>query len=188
MITCVGTAPLLMHSGRLIDPLDTVSKKIKEVSGKRTKTDTDHADMAQLEWLGGLYYLAGTGPFVPAVNLQKCLVEAARLKRAGKKVERGVFIETFVIPLQYDGPREPDELYKDKRFVHRAPVKVPTGRIMRTRPQFPEWSLEAFGQFDPAVLNMDDLRQAADQAGAMIGLGDFRPAHGRFTCTVEEAQ
>lgn len=188
MITCVGTAPLLMHSGRLIDPLDTVSKKIKEVSGKRNKTDDDHAEMAQLEWLGGLYFLSEVGPFIPAMNLQKSLIEGARLTRGGKKVERGVLIETVFIPLGYDGPREPGELYQDKRFVHRAPVKVMTARVMRTRPQFPEWTLRAYGQLDTGVLNLAELQQAAQQAGAMIGLGDGRPTFGRFTSTVEAVQ
>jgi hypothetical protein len=177
-----------MHSGRLIDPLDTVAKQIKAASGKRNKTDDDHAELAQLEWLGGLYYMAEIGPFVPALNLQKCLIEGARLSRDGKKVERGVLIETVFIPLEYDGPREPTEMYTDKRFVHRAPVKVMTSRVMRTRPQFWEWRLRAYGQLDSGVIDLVDLRQAADQAGAMIGLGDGRPTFGRFTCTVQAVQ
>jgi hypothetical protein len=101
---CDGTTPLLMHNARLVDPLDTVVKQIREVSSKRIKTDADHAEIAQLEWLGGIYYQQDVGPFVPATNLQKCLIEGARLSRDGKKIERGVVFETLVLPLEYEGP------------------------------------------------------------------------------------
>ncbi|MGC5032814.1 hypothetical protein [Micromonospora sp. DT229] len=182
---CEGTSPLLMHNGRLVDPLDQIVKQIKTVSSKKSKTDQDHAEMAQLEWLGGIYYHPQTGPFLPAPNLQKSLVEGARLSKDGKKIERGVLIETMMIPVQYDGPRELDHLYADKRFVHRAPVKVGVNRVMRTRPAFPQWRIEALGQFDDEVINLDALRHAAQTAGAMIGIGDGRPTYGRFTCELE---
>jgi len=187
-IFCEGTSPLLMHNGRLVDPLDTVVKQIKVVSGKLRKTDDDHAEMAHLEWLGGIYFQEEAGPFIPAPNLQKCLVEGARLSKDGKKVERGVLIETMVIPVQYNGPRDPDKMFADKRFVHRAPVKVGTARVMRTRPVFPQWTLEATGQFDSAVINLADLRNAAETAGSMIGLGDGRPTYGRFISKLDGDQ
>jgi hypothetical protein len=174
-----------MHNGRLVDPLDTVVKQIRVVSAKRRKTDDDHAEMAHLEWLGGIYFQPEVGPFIPAPNLQKCLVEGARLSKDGKKIERGVFIETMVIPLRYDGPRDPETLFADKRFVHRTPVKVGTARVMRTRPVFPRWAAEATGQFDSAVIDLADLRNAAATAGSMIGLGDGRPTYGRFITTLE---
>jgi hypothetical protein len=185
MIACEGTSPLLMHNGRLVDPLDTVVKQIRMVSAKRRKTDDDHAEMAHLEWLGGMYFQPGVGPFIPAPNLQKCLVEGARLSKDGKKIERGVFIETMTVPVSYDGPRELEKLFADRRFVHRAPVKVGMNRVMRTRPVFPRWGLHATGMFDPTVIDLADLCNAAQVAGSMIGLGDGRPTYGRFTCTLE---
>jgi hypothetical protein len=184
-MVCEGTTPLLMHNGRLVDPLDTVVKQIRVVSAKQRKTDDDHAEMAHLEWLGGIYFQDEVGPFIPAPNLLKCVVEGARLSKDGKKIERGVFFETMVIPVQYDGPRDPEKLFADKRFVHRAPVKVGTARVMRTRPVFTHWRVAATGQFDSTVINLADLRNAARTAGSMIGLGDGRPTYGRFACTLE---
>lgn len=185
VIRCESLSPLLMHNARLVDPLDTITKKIREVSGKTAKTDADHAEIAQLEWLGGIYFQPTVGPFIPAPNLLKCLVEGARLSKDGKKIERGVLIETMMIPLGYDGPRDLETLYADSRHVHRAPVKVGVNRVMRTRPVFPDWRIEATGQYDSSVINLDSLRQAARTAGAMIGLGDGRPTYGRFTCTLD---
>ncbi|ROO52887.1 hypothetical protein EDC02_7838 [Micromonospora sp. Llam0] len=180
-----GTAPLLMHNARLVDPLDTIVRQIRPISAKTKKTDDDHAEIAQLEWLGGLYHDPDVGPFIPAPNLTKCLVEGARLSRDGKKVERGVLIETMKVPVLYEGPREPAALYADTRHVHRAPVKVGNARVMRTRPVFPHWRLQARGVYDPAVINLADLRNAAHTAGALIGLGDGRPTYGRFVGTLD---
>jgi hypothetical protein len=84
-----------------------------------------------------------------------------------------------------DSPRDLSALYENKTFVHRAPVKVGMVRVMRTRPVFPRWRLRAVGMVDDAVLNLADLRHAAQAAGQLIGLGDGRPMFGRFTCTVE---
>lgn len=174
-----------MHNSRLVDPLDTIAKQMKVVTARTKKTDSDHEELAHLEWLGGIYHDPDLGPYLPAPNLQKCLVEGARLSRDGKKVERGVFVETMMIPIGYDGPRDPQELYANKRFVHRAPVKVNSNRVMRTRPVFRSWTLEATGQFDETVINFEDLRTAAHTAGNMIGLGDGRPTYGRFECHLQ---
>lgn len=185
-VTCEGTSPLLMHNARLVDPLDSIVKAVKEISSKAKKTDADHEEMGRLEWMGGLYFEPDAGPFIPAPNLAKSVVEGARLSKSGKKIERGVLIETMIIPVQYEGPRDIEGLYEDKRFVHRAPVKVGMNRVMRTRPVFNHWTLTATGQFDDSVINLADLQSAARTAGAMIGLGDGRPTYGRYECKLEE--
>lgn len=60
---------------------------------------------------------------------------------------------------------------------------------MRCRPQFRQWGLSASAWIDPAVLNLDELQDIATNAGAMIGLGDYRKGggFGRFTATVRAA-
>jgi len=188
LVTCQGRSPLIMHNGRLVDPLDTITKKIKEVSSKRAKTDEDHEEMAKLEWLGGIYFDASVGPFVPAPNMLKCLIEGARLNKSGKQIERGVFLETITIPLVYDGPRELETLYITTGFRHRVPVTIGKAKVMRTRPIFNEWGLRAHGMFDGSVINFANLQTAARMAGQMIGLCDGRPLYGRFHCDVEEVE
>lgn len=174
-----------MHNGRLVDPLDTIVKAIREVSRKKIKTDGDHEEMAKLEWLGGIYFDPSVGPFIPALNLLKCLTEGARITRTGKQIERGVFFETIIIPLTYDGPRELDPLYQTPGFRFRTPVTIGKNKIMRTRPIFAEWQAEAVGVFDDSVINFEDLQTAGRMAGQMIGIGDFRPHYGRFDCRME---
>lgn len=185
-ITCTGVKPLLMHNSRLSNPLNEVAKAMKRISGKRVKTDDDYEELARLEHLGGLYWDDEVGPYIPGQNFERCLVDAGRITKSGKKIERGVFVETDVNPLSYDGPRDIDGLWKDQNFRFAASVKVTTNRVTRTRPYFKEWSVDAEGMFDPAVISVDELREIAQTAGTMIGLGDWRPRFGRFEATVEK--
>jgi hypothetical protein len=183
-LTCTGTKPLLMHNSRLSNPLDTIAKSMKRISAKRVKTDEDHEEMARLEHMGGLYFDEEIGPFVPGQNFERCLVDAARITKSGKKIERGVFVDTDVNPLDYKGPRDLDGLWQDENFRFAASVKVGMSRVTRTRPQFREWRVEAEGEFDATVINLVELGEIATTAGLMIGLGDWRPRYGRFVAEV----
>jgi hypothetical protein len=185
-MSCTGTHSLLMHNARLSNPLDDIAKSMKRVTSKRIKTDEDHEELARLEHMGSLYFDPEVGPYVPGQNFERCLVDAARITKSGKKIERGVFVETDVNPLSYDGPRDIEGLWRDQNFRHAASVKVGTSRVTRTRPQFRGWMVEAEGTYDPAVLNLVELREIATTAGLMIGLGDWRPRFGRFSCTVDK--
>lgn len=185
-MSCVGTHPLLMHNARLSNPLDTIAKEMKKVTSKRVKTDEDHEELARLEHSGSLYLDSEVGPYIPGQNFERCLVDAARITKSGKKIERGVFVETNVNPLSYDGPRDLDGLWKDENFRHAASVKIGTSRVTRTRPQFRQWLAEAEGTYDPAIINLAELQEIATTAGLMIGLGDWRPRFGRFAATVDK--
>lgn len=183
-LTCTGTTPLLMHNARLSNPLDEIAKAMKRISSKRSKTEDDLLELARLEHMGGLYFDADVGPFLPGQNFERCLLDAAKVTRSGKKIERGVFVESNVNPLSYDGPRTVDRLWQDQNFRHSASVKVQQSRITRTRPQFRSWTVDAEGFYDPAIINLEELAEIADTAGRMIGLGDWRPRFGRFKATL----
>lgn len=187
-ITMTGTLPLLMSSARLSDPLDPIAKAIKKLTGKRTKTDDDQWEIHRLEFRGALYLDPDVGPYIPGENIQRCLTDAARVNKLGKNVERGLFIDTDVNPLAYSGPRDADELWKNENFRHRTSVKIGQRRTMRCRPMFRQWKVEAHGILDTAQLNLDDLRMITENAGSMIGLGDWRPRFGRFTAEIAEAK
>lgn len=185
-ITCTGMTPLLMHNARLSNPLDEIAKAMKRVSGKRVKTEEDHEELARLEHMGGLYFDPDLGPYLPGQNFERCLVDAGRITKSGKKIERGVFIETDVNPVAYDGPRDIDGLWKDENFRFAASVKVQQNRVTRTRPHFRSWASASEGMYDGAVINLEELQEIAATAGRMIGLGDWRPRFGRFEATIEK--
>lgn len=184
-ITLTGTEGLLMHNSRLSNPLDPMTRELKKLTGKRTKTDEDHEAVARAEFLGGLYHDDVIGPYLPADNLWRCLYDAAKKIKRGPGIKEGLLISTLVNPLQYPGPREAAGLWEDENFRHFASVKVGTQRVIRCRPFFRTWSTEADGSLDTALLNLEELRQIAGIAGHQIGLGDWRPKYGRFTMEVK---
>jgi hypothetical protein len=187
-LTIVGSTSLLMHNARLSDPLDYYTKRLKEVSSKRTKTEDDHELMASIEFEGGLYLDEETGPYIPAVNLHRCLVEGGKLNKLGRHVERGVIVEDDTLPLAYNGPRTAKELWADLNFRSRLSVGVTTSRVMRTRPQFRQWATEADLTVDTGQLDLEQIGTIAEKAGSMVGLGDYRPRYGRFTVQVTQLQ
>lgn len=185
-ITITGTAPLLMHNSRLSNPLDPATKALKRYTGKRNKTDEDHEAVARNEFEGGMYLDPDLGPHIPGENIMRSLVDGAKLTKQGVKVTRGLFVKTDVNPLAYDGPRDPQGLW-DKGFYNMSSVKVGTSRVMRCRPCFIEWRVQADGVLDPSVLELDDLAAIADNAGRLVGLGDWRPRFGRYTAVIEKS-
>lgn len=181
-----GTAPLLMHSSRLANPLDPAAKALKKATSKRTKTDEDHEEIARLEFAGGLYLHPDVGPYIPGDNVWRSLYDAAKKSKRGPRIKEGVFITTDVNPIAYAGPRDADGLWKDENFRHMSSVKVQMSRTMRCRPVFDQWATEVVGILDPAVLDLAELQHVATTAGQLVGLGDWRPRHGRFTATIEQ--
>jgi hypothetical protein len=53
-------------------------------------------------------------------------------------------------------------------------------KIMRYRPIFRNWSLSATVVVNEDVVNINEVKKALVDAGALIGLGDYRPRFGRF--------
>ena len=178
-----GVSPLIMHNCRLANPLDQMVKQIKEITSKRKKTDEDHELLAYLEWQGGLYH-DGECPYIPGPNLNAALVASAKKNRMGKQFQSSVLVVESKIPLEYEGPRDIEKLFKSSRFVDTRSVVVQKSRVMRTRPIFPEWSARFTVAFDSTVVNEGEVIQAAEIAGTMIGLGDYRPQYGRFNTEV----
>lgn len=173
-----GDEPLIVHNGLLADREYEWTRKLSVATSKRNKTDDDHAEVARLEWRGSLYFDDNVGPYLPGDNVRRCLLDAARLTKEGKKIERGVLRLSRINALQYDGPRIPERMWEDERFRHRAIVKVGTSKVVRTRPKFVNWSTSVIIDFDTSVIEGRDLMRIATAAGQYVGIGDGRPFYG----------
>lgn len=176
----IGTRPLLMHNGRLADPLDIASKTLKVLADKKKKTDAEQEETARLEFLGSLYLDDQGEPVVPSDLLLACIVAGAKKSKEGNRIKEGVWCDLFSFPLLYSGPRDHAGLWADEQFRLRKPVRVRMARVMRTRPRFPKWELKPVLVFDNTVINREDLLRVTETAGAYIGMGDWRPMYGRF--------
>jgi hypothetical protein len=184
-----GTSPLVMHNGQLSDPDCKFSKGIKELTDKGTnQTDVDRAEISRLEWQGGLYLENGT-IVVPMANIIRTFREAAAATREGKDIARSLIPRGLNTPLIYNGPSDLNKLYTDKAFVHTSQVKVGRGRIKRTRPCFPNWSLQAEFELLDDLMNLRACELIIERAGLTTGLGDARIlGFGRFNAKVAAAK
>lgn len=186
----VGTQPLLMHNIRLADDQDPYTKAVKELTAKRSrKTEDDKTEIDRLSFAGALYWSEKDGPYLPAENIFRCLMEAGSLTRSGKKIERGVIFPETLAVLDYSGPRDIDSLWGDGQsvFVDRRMVAVQRQRIPRVRPIFRDWSAVIEVEIDTQVVDLEEFTSICEKAGRMIGIGDFRRFYGKFAANVVAA-
>lgn len=177
-IKITGTSPLLMHSDRMVNRFDPLTRSMALVHGKKKKTDEDHLEMAKLEWHGGIYHDAKLGPYVPARNVKAALINAAKKTKEGPKVKSGIVIMESMCKLVYKGPRDLASLWADGSFTDIRSVAVQSSRVMRCRPVFQEWATTFTVVFDTAVVDRADILRFAETAGQLVGIGDYRPANG----------
>lgn len=189
----VNGSALLMHNERLADPLDLYSQWLAELSKKRTKTERDIEEMGRREFLGAGYWAKDDGPedtesaepFIPTWNIIRCLQAAATRYKLGKHIIRGIVPVEDETTLQYDGPRTTKELWESGLFHSRKGVAVGQRRVIRTRPCFTDWKVEAELELDLTILDAMQVNQIAAAAGRYEGLGDARPRFGRFLGSAE---
>ena len=177
-----GVSPLILHNGLLADPLYEFSKRIKKVASLRKKTEADLEEMARLEFLGGLYLKDGE-PCIPGEMIEAALAGkggAARNNKSGAQAAAGLFVPN-ASKIEYDGPKDPLELWKEGRFRFRVPATVGQSKVMRTRPIFEQWSAMVEVHYNPELVDRDRIVDWMVQAGAEVGIGDWRPRFGRFT-------
>jgi len=179
-----GGTPMLMHNERLADPLDPYTRQLGAISSKRKKSEADHEAMAHIEFMGGLY-TNGNGPCVPAWNLVRCLQEGGKRHKRGADVLRGVFPMAEHADVLYDGPRDPEDLWKDGGFKLRKGVGISGRKVMRTRPMFIDWQLRLPIEVDLVIFDLHVIDTLWLEAGRYYGLGDNRPINGRFKGIVE---
>jgi hypothetical protein len=175
----IGNRPLLMHSGRLSDPLDEIARDLAKVTGKRMKTAADHEQIACIEWHGSLW-LSDGHPCIPSEAVEASFIGAARARKKAKQARAGLMVMS-PCPLVYDGPRDIDKLWQDPAFQLRRSVRVGNARTIRTRPRFPTWRADATISFVPTLLDRAEILDIFAIAGCQEGIGDWRPKYGRFT-------
>ena len=168
-ITCTikGISPILMHRFPL-DPVEGIAK----MSPEQQAEIASYRDEATKQL------------YIPAMNLQRALVSAARFSK-GKG--RGS-LQTEVCACVFVSP-ESLMLGVTKFVVDRRSVVVPAtkGRIVAYRPRLDQWQVTFDLEYDHTLLSEKQIRKIVDDAGSRIGVLDFRPEKkgpfGRFVVT-----
>jgi len=170
-VTLKGTSALLMHRFPL-EPIEAIEKKTKE----------EQAEIAAYRDPDGELY-------VPGVNVQRSLVAAAVYSKGKGRasLQKPVAACVIVTPERISLGAKEYEI--DSRAVVMPSTK---GRIVRHRPRLDEWSITFCIEWDETLLTEDQIRRVVDDAGARVGLLDFRPERkgpfGRSIVTSWEVQ
>lgn len=185
-VSLKGTAPLIMHSCRSMNHLDSLSAEQKKLTDKRKKTDEDLSLLSDLEWELSLYWNDAIGLYIPAENLEACVRDGAKNAKHGKNVVRGFNVMEMMVPLDIGEKLTKEQMKNDARFRDVRPMAVNRSRVMRTRGRFNMWRCDFTASYDETQLNINDIANALDFAGKNIGLCDSRPKYGKFVATITE--
>ena len=122
---------------------------------------------------------------IPGRYIVRSITEAGRnfqdprskKKMAKDLVQAAVMCDELLSPILING-----EPVKTWEYEDRQRVCIMRSAITRTRPAFKKgWEVEfSLVSLVPDLVTPDFLRKLVDNAGLLIGLGDFRPTYGRF--------
>lgn len=195
-VSVEGETPLLMNNGDVAcNPLNSIVKLKKTITGKRKKTDDDLASITILEWYLGLYldkppavlvesdsrgdesikFNGGSVTELPGKLFKAAICVAGTTFKLGSTLKPNLRV-SFNCPFLIDSNPDPNELvHLDRHFDHR-PVVVNRARIMKARPVFPVWKSSFDIQFFTDKLELNQVKDCIELAGKIVGIGDYRPA------------
>lgn len=190
-VQLAGTKPMLLHNGRLANPLDPYTRDLAAISKKRNKTDDDRFNMMAIEARGSCYETTDGLLAFPTANVWRSIYDAAKAYKLGVAIKRSLHFDDVNEPLYVDGATvniDDDRWLQYPDTIDYRPVKVGTAKTMRARPLIPNgWvTTHRFG-LNEKEIDADSLVPVLHRAGSMIGLGDWRPTYGTFTAKVEVA-
>ena len=189
-ITIQGRKPVLLHNGRLSNPLDPYTRKLKEKTSKRKKTDDDLQEIAMIEARAGMYDAPGDLMGIPNANVFRSILDSAKLDKLGKLLSQSFSFDDIVEPLLINRKtiKCDDYLTMEGSLDYRS-VKVGMSRVMRARAKvYPDWQSTHSFMLDEAILDLHLLEPVIERAGLRFGVGDWRPIYGTFDAFVEVAE
>lgn len=184
-----GDGPMMQHNGQLADPLNPYAKQMKEISGKRKKTDDDHETLGNLEFRGSLYETPEGLIGLPTMSVVASIYKAATNWKLGEATKRAIRFSDTVEALIIDGEHVKADEYlgvKGPEVVDRRPVVVQRNRVIRTRPLIFDWSATFHIELDGQELSFRDMPQILERGGRICGVGEMRPTYGRYTVNCPE--
>lgn len=167
-VTVQGSADFLFHRWNS-EAVDEKAKAAKNSAGKKTDDVESY-----------VYRTEGGELAIPGEYLRGAIINAAKFRqdpRSPRKSAMDLFKAAIVVttPLAGLGVESWDYLDRRRVTIQRAGVN-------RTRPAMKAgWE----ATFDlmillPEYIDRNSLRETIENAGRLIGIGDFRPTFGRF--------
>ena len=169
--TITGVADLLFHRWNC----DAIEAKAKAVKGSKEKK-TDDIESYVFRNDGGYLCIPGEYFRQAMINAAKFLQDPRSPRKSAMDLFKSAVFSTS--PLCSLGVKEWD--YEDRRRV-----MVMRAGITRIRPALKAgWKCTATFQINlPEYVPQELFLQTLNEAGRLIGVGDFRPTFGRFVVT-----
>lgn len=164
----VGLTPLLQHNP---EKLMVRGGGIKQ---KRIPTAEEEAEM-------GAYRLPSGQLYIKATAFRSAILSAAKGKKVGKFSAKSV-LAGAILPLSevapLEDPRTGEPVTAYEISVMRAVVQ--RQGVMRARPLIREWACLVPFHLDTDVVPADPVLELLQEAGARVGVCDYRPETGGF--------
>ena len=164
-VEITGITPILLHKFSQEDQAQ-IEKGTSRTGRRPTKEEAAEA---------AAYRLRSGNLGFPGENVKAAIRRAAAFRRIGRRSAVPAFSGgVFILPemLNFDVR---DYVIDERSVV----IKATRGRIMRYRPRLDNWKLCFSIQYDETLLPSDSLiRDVLADAGAKVGIGDFRPEKG----------
>jgi len=180
-----GTCPLMLNNPQTVNPMNEYSKALKELTGKRTKTDEDLNEIFHLKFLASCYWNKKGEYILPSNMIAKSFEAGAKENKLGAKFQRSVFVFNDAILKFKDNGCTPEELWTDhsETYVDIRPVGIMKSKVVTARMIIPEWSCEGELHFDETQLNKSEVWLSLQNAGSRYGVGTYRQQYGRYKIT-----
>jgi len=172
-VQLVSIAPMLMNKRQMISEEAALAKKKSDVIDPKVDAENkSHHDPK----IG--YYIASD-------QIEGCMREAGKNLKKGrgslkKTILSSVFCDDEKIPL---GRKDYDEI--DRRFC----TLPSTGAgVLINRVRFNSWKAKFVLTFDETRISEKEVKACLEEAGAVTGVGSYRPKFGRFKIESFEVQ
>jgi len=167
-----GVCPLLFHAWNN----EAVQAKAGAAKGSRAKKSDDLESYVYRDERGMLA--------MPTMNCIASLVEAGRYMQDPRSPRKSLrdLLKGALVPQSEKSPFLPERDAWD--YVDRRRVTVQRAGITRERPALNTgWELEySIIVTVPQYVTRETLAELVTSAGRLVGLADFRPTYGRYTC------
>lgn len=162
-----GLTPLIQNKMK-----ETVIQEMADVrAGKKTKVNAARTAIdPQKEFIKSAYQQDDGGFGFPASAFKQCAVRAGKGIGLAMTDARTLF---FVLPNAPDG--ECVALKSNKPVMRQDPVNVKTGKDLRFRPEFRNWSANLDIRFDADRITIDQIANLLNHGGQTVGVGEWRP-------------
>ena len=166
----LGITPLLMHN-----PRGMVASESVQRSGKKIPEAAAEAE-------AGAYRLPNGALCLPAVNIQRAMVEAGRQFKDPSYTRQTMFkpLAAALLPPEADGfplmDATGEEIHEYEIDARRAIVQ--RNAIMRRRPRIDFWQCEISLRYDTQSIAPEMLAGVLVAAGSKVGVLDNRPEKG----------